>query len=97
MNPSPAPIPAPLCRASAALSEKGQKVGALRYANLDVKQIATVLPLEGRNFASFVTMEAGVVGEGGGGRKAAASIGLPEVRPEKITVSATVQCAFQIL
>jgi len=29
-------------RASAALEQKGQKVGALRFANLDVKQLVGV-------------------------------------------------------
>ena len=33
-------------RASAALEQKGQKVGALRYASLDVSQLAGVARLE---------------------------------------------------
>ena len=70
-------------RATAALTQTGQKVGAIRYASVDVRQLeglATLAngPLNGRAFVA---------------RTPAA---LPSVAPEKITVSATVQCAFQI-
>ncbi len=88
-------------RANAALAEKGQKVGALRYANLDVRKLEGVAQLVNYSqvystTAQEVTVSAeGGWGGGGGRHKAVAS--LPEVRPEKITVSATVQCAFQIL
>lgn len=83
-------------RASVALEQKGQKVGALRYASLDVKQLVGVARLE-----TYPGMAQSVeVTRGGGGlfgaHKAAPPPPPPPANPEKITVSATVQCAFQI-
>ena len=78
-----------LGRASAALEQKGQKVGALRYANLDVKQLE--VPRIGM-MTQTLEVQAGAFDAQ---RRMAAPI--PPVAPEKITVSATVQCAFQIL
>lgn len=82
-------------RANAALEQKGQKVGALRFASLDVKQLVGVARLS--TYAALQT-EAIEVSSGVGGfssrAKPAAPPPLP--RPEKITVSASVQCAFQI-
>jgi hypothetical protein len=69
-------------RATAALTQTGQKVGAIRYASVDVRQLEGLATLaSGVNERAFVA------------RTPAA---LPSVAPEKITVSATVQCAFQI-
>lgn len=83
-------------RATAALEQKGQKVGALRFANLDVKQLVGVARLE--TYAAL--SETVEVSAGGGGffgaHKRAAAPPAPMPNPEKITVSATVQCAFQI-
>ena len=90
-------------RATSALEQKGQKVGALRYASLDVKQLMGVVELQP---AQMITVLAEVQGPSAGGgagsmfgkRKVAAPPPpLPSVSPGKITVSATVQCAFQIL
>ena len=78
-----------LGRASAALEQKGQKVGALRYANLDVKQLE--VPRIGM-MTQTLEVQAGAFDAQ---RRMAAPI--PPVAPEKIAVSATVQCAFQIL
>jgi len=85
-------------RANAALEQKGQKVGALRFASLDVKQLVGVeqiidLPLNGRNFNQLVDVDRGVAS-----RVSAAPLPPPPPlpQPEKIKVSATVQCAFQI-
>jgi len=81
-------------RASAALEQKGQKVGALRYASLDVKQLVGVARLESAQvMAKTIEVQSGVVDSF---RQLAAPPPLPPVSPEKITVSATVQCAFQI-
>ncbi len=82
-------------RANAALEQKGQKIGVLRFANLDVKQIVGVARLD---VASLSLTEAVEVQNGFfGSRKAVAAPPPPPLpRPEKITVSATVQCAFQI-
>ena len=77
-------------RANAALEQKGQKIGALRFANLDVKQIVGVARLD---VAQFAQLETAVTK-----RESIAPPPPPPPmpRPEKITVSATVQCAFQI-
>ena len=96
-----------LGRASAALEQKGQKVGALRFANLDIKQLVGLSNIDVYGLTQLQTMQAETVevSSGGGGgtwpwahkKPAAAPPPPPLPRPEKITVSATVQCAFQIL
>src|SRR5258708_28297023 len=76
-------------RASIALEQKGQKLGALRYMSLDVKQLIGVAQLQ-----SFGTVNETVAVEteaGGGGlfRKKAPLPPPPPPTPEKITVSAS--------
>ena len=88
-------------RANAALEQKGQKVGALRFANLDVKQLVGVSRMDVYQVAQYraAMMETVEVSSGGGGgypKKMPAAPPPPIPQPEKITVSATVQCAFQI-
>jgi uncharacterized protein len=78
-------------RASAALGQKGQKVGALRYASLDVKQLVGVAQI------GMMAQTVEVQAEGFGTQRKMMAAPIPPVAPEKITVSATVQCAFQIL
>ncbi|HJZ65651.1 MAG TPA: SIMPL domain-containing protein [Candidatus Acidoferrum sp.] len=92
-----------LGRASAALEQKGQKVGALRFANLDVKQLTGVSSMDVHALRSYstsfaMTETATVSGSGGwGAKKTRADVPPPPIpQPEKITVGATVQCAFQI-
>jgi len=86
-------------RATAALEPKGQKVGVLRFANLDVKQLINlsnmnVYPVTA--YAATETVE--VSGSWGRSAKKVAPAPPPSLpQPEKITVSASVQCAFQIL
>jgi uncharacterized protein YggE len=81
-------------RANAALEQKGQKVGALRFASLDVKQIVGVARLEMGTTAETVDTSNGI---GIFSKKAVPAAPPPPLpRPEKITVGATVQCAFQI-
>jgi len=81
-------------RANAALEQRGQKVGALRYASLDVRQLMGVARLEtAQAMTQTVEVQSGFALAGR--RQAVAPP--PPVAPEKITVSATVQCAFQIL
>ena len=86
-------------RATAVLEQKGQKVGSLRFANLDVQQIVGASNLNAYSLAEYNT-EAATVSRGGGGifgaKKLVAPPPPPPPQPEKITVSATVQCAFQI-
>lgn len=87
-------------RANAALEQKGQKVGALRFANLDVKQLAGVSRMDVYGLAGYSglaqTVEVSSGGSGGYPKKMPAAPPPPIPQPEKITVSATVQCAFQI-
>jgi len=77
-----------------ALEQKGQKVGALRYAGLDVKQLMGVARLEP---AQMMTQAFEVTGGAVISHRKEVAAPAPPVSPEKITVSATVQCAFQIL
>lgn len=85
-------------RASAALEQKGQKVGALRFANLDVKQLVgvTELGLNGRGYYTMAELNDAKSGVFGLAKKPVATPPPPIPQPEKITVGATVQCAFQI-
>jgi uncharacterized protein len=80
-------------RATAALAQNNQKLGAVRYANLDVRQLVGVTNLYSTaSMAETVTVDA--VSSGATSRPTAPTF--PAVSPEKITVSATVQAAFQI-
>ncbi|HKO05867.1 MAG TPA: SIMPL domain-containing protein [Candidatus Acidoferrales bacterium] len=79
-------------RARAALDEKGQNVGALRFANLDVKRLVGVTQYSMSAPSQVVEVSSG----GPWTSKKAAASPPPLPQPEKITVSATVQCAFQI-
>src|SRR3954452_17846086 len=84
-------------RASIALEQKGQKLVGLRYMSVDVKQLFGVAQLQNLP----VTVEgAEVSAESGGGgifhRDKLAAPPPPPPPPQKITVRASVQCAFQI-
>jgi uncharacterized protein len=86
-------------RAGAALEQKGQKVGALRFANLDVKQLSGVSEMNVFGFRQYGAVSQSVEVDStaaGGSRKQAAAPPPPIPQPQKITVSAMVQCAFQI-
>lgn len=84
-------------RASAALTESGQKLGAIRYANVDVSEF-TRLEVYSKVEES-VELDSGV---GLFGHKKLAAPAPPPpplptpVQPGKISVNATVQCAFAI-
>jgi uncharacterized protein YggE len=83
-------------RASIALEQKGQKLGTLRYMSLDVKQLVGVAQLETNELYSteqLVNSDKGIFGRNKGVPPPPPP---PPQRPEKITVSASVQCAFQI-
>src|SRR5712691_4507592 len=85
-------------RATALLEQKGQKVGTLRFANLDVKQIVGVSNMGVYSVAEYnsvatATESSRSVGRFGAAKRVAAP---PPPQPQKIAVSATVQCAFQI-
>jgi len=85
-------------RASIDLEQKGQKLGGLRYMSVDVKQLLGVAQLQTMG-TSYETVE--VAAENGGGgiftrKKMPPPPPPPPPAPEKITVTASVQCAFQI-
>jgi uncharacterized protein YggE len=83
-------------RATSALAQNNQKPGAIRYASLDVRQLVGVTQIYANQVASLTES---VVVSGSAervGAPPAAPPPLPTVRPQKITVTATVQCAFQI-
>jgi hypothetical protein len=83
-------------RASIALEQKGQKLGALRYMSLDVKQLVGVAQLQ--SLPMYATGESVEASNSGlwERKRAAPPPPLPPPQPQKIGVSATVQCAFQI-
>ncbi|MGA9980537.1 MAG: SIMPL domain-containing protein [Candidatus Sulfotelmatobacter sp.] len=86
-------------RASIALEQKGQKLGALRYMSLDVKQLVGVAQLQ--SFAAMSSVsESVMMASLGGSRKDKREMAQPPPppppQPQKIAVSASVQCAFQI-
>jgi uncharacterized protein YggE len=84
-------------RATAVLEQKGQKIGTLRFANLDVKQLTGVASVNVYSLAEHNPYPAAPESTGGfWSAKKLAPPSPPPPQPEKITVSATVQCAFQI-
>jgi uncharacterized protein YggE len=86
-------------RATAVLEQKGQKIGTLRFANLDVKQLSGVASMNVFSVAEYGAYDSTTESTRGGlwsARKVAPSPPPAPPQPEKITVSATVQCAFQI-
>jgi uncharacterized protein len=84
-------------RASIALEQKGQKLGGLRYMSLDVQKLFGVAQLQN---LTVDTETAEISADRSGGffdhRKAAPLPPPPPPTPQKITVRASVQCAFQI-
>jgi uncharacterized protein YggE len=80
-------------RANAALEQKGQKVGALRFATLDVQQLVGVERLD---VGALGKLQLETAERGRAPNAPPPPPPPPLPRPEKITVGATVQCAFQI-
>ncbi len=77
-------------------------MGSLRFANIDVKPLTDLQEINVnamRQYAATETVEVGAGGGGGGwgAHKKEAPPSPPVPQPEKISMSATVQCAFQIL
>lgn len=79
-------------RAKAALAQNGQKPGSIRYANVDVGQIAGIT--EFSRLEAYGKLES--ADSISAPPPAPPAVMAPPVQPGKITVSATVQCAFQI-
>lgn len=80
-------------RATAALAQNGQKTGAIRYATLDVRQLVGVAQFDASYGETLETAQVAGLAER---RTVLPPPPPPPVRPQKITVSATVQAAFQI-
>jgi uncharacterized protein YggE len=86
-------------RASVALEQKGQKLGGLRYMSVDVQHLMGVAQLETLPTATETVEMSGDTGGGGffsRKKSTAPPPPLPPPQPQKITVRASVQCAFQI-
>ena len=75
------------------VGQNGQKLGALRYMSLDVEQLYGVAELGGRNFSETMELSQGA---SRGLFNRAKVVPPPPPQPQKITVTASVQCAFQI-
>lgn len=79
-------------RAKASLAENGQKPGSIRYANLDIGQITGISEYDAASLSVYAKLEpADKIGAA-----QPPAVMAPPVQPGKITVNATVQCAFQI-
>ena len=83
-------------RATVALGETRQRLGPARSVSLEVRNLVGVALIEGLPFYSEAEEP-----EGGGGKgiftaRRAAAPPPPPVSPEKITITASVQCVFQI-
>jgi uncharacterized protein len=85
-------------RANAALEQKGQKVGTLRFANLDVKQLVGITRVNVDEFGEGNAVQMSYTAKSGRAGQAVVTTGQAPVmpQPQKITVSASVQCGFQI-
>lgn len=81
-------------RATIALEQKGQKLGGLRYMSLDVQHLFGVAQLQ----SYTVETSSAMVSNGGifSHKQAAPPPPPPPSQPQRITVRASVQCAFQI-
>lgn len=81
-------------RATVALEQSHQKLGPVRFVNLEVRGLTGIEEIRSRGLDRLALFVPGVVGEY---KKAASpSPPAPPMQPEKITVTATIQCVFQI-
>lgn len=81
-----------LGRANIALEQSRQKLGPTRYVNLEVRNLVGIAQVQSLEIQSYDAVNIAL-----SDRKAATPPPPPPpVRPEKITISATVQCVFQI-
>ena len=89
-----------LGRATIALEQTKQKLGAARSVNLEVSQLVGIAQIRDFQVYAFENLESSN-GSGGGFFDRAKKVAPPPpppppVRPEKITISANVQCVFGI-
>jgi uncharacterized protein YggE len=86
-----------LGRATVALEQTKQKLGAARSVNLEVSQLVGVAQIRELPFSDLMEVHDGVsIGGIFGAAKKMPPPPPPPVRPEKITISANVQCVFGI-
>lgn len=87
-------------RAAVALEQRNQKLGQLRYASLDVREITGVsriaMPVMASEMMTVEVSSSSSGGYGSSGQSKRIPPPLPNTRPEKINVTATVQCVYQI-
>jgi uncharacterized protein YggE len=86
-------------RATVALEQTRQKLGAARSVSLEVKNLVGVAQISGLEMYAYDAL--GSIGESDKGgifaqHKSVPPPPPPPVRPERITISANVQCVFQI-
>jgi len=81
-------------RANAALAVNGQKPGPIRFVSVDVTQILGLTQIQASDILTLQQLEP--IPTHSDRRSATQLPSLPPPRPEKITVSAKVQCAYQI-
>src|SRR5262249_14594146 len=86
-----------LGRATVALEQTKQELGPARSVNLEVRNLVGIRQIGGLDFfAPEQINELGHEDRIFGGAKKTAPPPPPPVRPERITISAAVQCVFQI-
>ncbi len=86
-----------LGRATVALEQTRQKLGPARSVNLEVRNLVGVAQIQDLQLYAYDNLES-TNGPGGGifAARKVAPPPPPPVRPERITIAASVQCVFQI-
>jgi uncharacterized protein YggE len=85
-------------RATVALEQTKQKLGPARSVSLEVHNLIGIAEIQGMQFYAGDSLEERSSGAGifGGAKKMALPPPPPPVQPEKITITASVQCVFGI-
>jgi uncharacterized protein YggE len=85
-------------RATVALEQTKQKLGPARSVSLEVHNLIGIAEIQGMQFYAGDSIEERSSGAGifGGAKKMAPPPPPPPVQPEKITITASVQCVFGI-
>jgi len=83
-------------RARAALNDGGRKLGALRSINVEVRQLVGVTQVDTRSINGLALMIEAKGLVDAARRAQLSSAALAEAAPEKIRVTASVQCLYQL-
>jgi uncharacterized protein YggE len=85
-------------RATVALEQTKQKLGPVRSVSLEVRDLIGIAQIQSLPYDTFVyeTLEHSSGGSIFGAKKMAPPPPPPPVQPEKITITASVQCVFSI-